>query len=668
MGLSIGNRLLGSTGLSNGFGLSVGNGLAFLGFGAAFSPAELFANGEPGAWYDPSDLTTLFQDAAGTTPVTAVEQPVGLMLDKSKGLVLGPELVTNGDFSNGTTGWTASAASTIAAVNGEIEVTATSTSGQSSNQTISNFVIGRMYRVTATFRAAATNTVAKSARFAIVNPGVSYVLQQEVTANGVSRTINLVFTAPATTLNLSLEVASISAWGAIGDKAYFDNISVRELPGNHLTQSTTTARPVLSARYNLLTQTEAFNEAVWLKPGGWLTVNSNADIAPDGTQTADKLIPRANADPYHNATRVTTCGASVHIQSYYVKAAGYNKVGIREDGVVGQWATFLLSGAGSVIAKHASATASITALENSWYRVTLTPSTASANMGTGIYVLDNNYTSGAPDTYAFAGDGTSGVLAWGADFRPVNDGVDLPVYQRVGVGTSGSSSSAGSADYDTTGFPLYLKFDGIDDFMVSPTITPGIDKAQVFAGVRKLSDATVQMLYELSVNTNSNNGAFNALPGYSGAGSTVGAFWTVGSKGTIGAGATTAAIFSAPQTTVHTHLADISNDSLALRLNGTQVAVSAADQGTGNYLAYPLYVGARAGTSFFFNGRLFSLIVRFGATLYEPTINNTELYVSGKMGGGYVQPITGYDYLVDANGDQITDASGNPLYTQPLYS
>ena len=36
-----------------------------------------------GAMLDPSDMTTMYQDAAGTTPVTAVEQPVGLMLDKS---------------------------------------------------------------------------------------------------------------------------------------------------------------------------------------------------------------------------------------------------------------------------------------------------------------------------------------------------------------------------------------------------------------------------------------------------------------------------------------------------------------------------------------------------------------------------------------------------------
>ena len=46
-------------------------------------PLSLFAGGEEGAWFDPSDLSTLFQDSAGTTPVTASGQPVGKMLDKS---------------------------------------------------------------------------------------------------------------------------------------------------------------------------------------------------------------------------------------------------------------------------------------------------------------------------------------------------------------------------------------------------------------------------------------------------------------------------------------------------------------------------------------------------------------------------------------------------------
>jgi hypothetical protein len=45
----------------------------------AFNPASL----NPVVWYDPSDLSTLFQDSAGTIPVTAAGQAVGLMRDKS---------------------------------------------------------------------------------------------------------------------------------------------------------------------------------------------------------------------------------------------------------------------------------------------------------------------------------------------------------------------------------------------------------------------------------------------------------------------------------------------------------------------------------------------------------------------------------------------------------
>lgn len=47
-----------------------------------WTPAQLFASAE-GTWFDPSDLSTLFQDTAGVVPVTADGQPVGLMRDKS---------------------------------------------------------------------------------------------------------------------------------------------------------------------------------------------------------------------------------------------------------------------------------------------------------------------------------------------------------------------------------------------------------------------------------------------------------------------------------------------------------------------------------------------------------------------------------------------------------
>jgi hypothetical protein len=48
-----------------------------------FNPLSLFAAGEKGVWFDPTDISTLFQDAAGTTPVTAYGQKVGRILDKS---------------------------------------------------------------------------------------------------------------------------------------------------------------------------------------------------------------------------------------------------------------------------------------------------------------------------------------------------------------------------------------------------------------------------------------------------------------------------------------------------------------------------------------------------------------------------------------------------------
>jgi hypothetical protein len=60
-----------------------------------------------------------------------------------------------------------------------------------------------------------------------------------------------------------------------------------------------------------------------------------------------------------------------------------------------------------------------------------------------------------------------------------------------------------------------------------------------------------------------------------------------------------------------------------------------------------------AGT--FLNGHIAS-IAYYNTRLPNDTLQSLTLPV-----------IADYYFLVDANGDQITDASGNPLYTQPLY-
>lgn len=46
-------------------------------------PLTMFAHGEPGLWFDPSDFSSMYQDIAGTNPVTAAGQSVGRIVDKS---------------------------------------------------------------------------------------------------------------------------------------------------------------------------------------------------------------------------------------------------------------------------------------------------------------------------------------------------------------------------------------------------------------------------------------------------------------------------------------------------------------------------------------------------------------------------------------------------------
>jgi len=74
---SINKLYIGSTPINKAY---FGAGILFP---RGFSPASLFAGGIAGVVYDVSDLSTLFQDSAGTTPVTTAGQPVGRMLDNS---------------------------------------------------------------------------------------------------------------------------------------------------------------------------------------------------------------------------------------------------------------------------------------------------------------------------------------------------------------------------------------------------------------------------------------------------------------------------------------------------------------------------------------------------------------------------------------------------------
>ncbi|MFP5511038.1 MAG: hypothetical protein ACLGIP_18105 [Alphaproteobacteria bacterium] len=175
----------------------------------------------------------------------------------------------------------------------------------------------------------------------------------------------------------------------------------------------------------------------------------------------------------------------------------------------------------------------------------------------------------------------------------------------------------------------YLSFDGVDDWIVTPTITPGTDKAQTFAGVRKLSD-TAGIVTELSVNVNNNAGTFYLV-----AGDDASAQYSSLGRGDASAASGQNAKWTtapAPDTAVLTATHDIASDLSTIRRNGAVGTSATANKGAGNFLAYPLYIGRRGGATLPFNGNLYGLITRFGPNLTADQISQAERWMNARTG------------------------------------
>ena len=533
--------------------------------------ALLFGQNEPGVLFDPTDLTTMYVDRAGTTPVTAAGQSVGLRLDKSKGLALGPELVTNGDFSGGSAGWTAQSGWTIssgaASVNSSV---AGSTYLRTSGYTA---VVETYYRVTFTVTSYTSGTIYGAAGTAISATGAAAVgtysyLILASGAGGVG-----VYASNTNTI------------------ATIDNISVRELPGNHQVAVSDAKRGVYgwmpkTGRRNLLTYTEQFDNAAWsARWGGSATVSPNDPtfLAPDDTQTVDKVTATIGGSGAGQAIALTS-GVT------YTFSCWVNSPAAASDLRIATAAT----GGGVVAMASIPSSASLVR-----YSLTYTPS------------VTQTYYVGVGNSLAL-----QTVYIWGAQLEL---GSTATAYQRV------------VSQYDITeaGVPTcyYVQADGVDDAYVTPTITPNTDKVQVFAGVRKLSEPSYASIISLSPDINANNGAFEITNAVPPTGGLLGAYgWRP--KGTVGTFVATARDYFAPVTNVVTFTADISGDAQGIRVDGSQKVATTDDQGTGNFLAYPVYIYSRAGTSLPFNGLDFGHAVRFGPNLDAATIARVESLIA----------------------------------------
>ena len=161
-------------------------------------------------------------------------------------------------------------------------------------------------------------------------------------------------------------------------------------------------------RTNLLARSAGFGEVVWTKQGA---IIASGRTAPDGTQDA-ALLREDSSTGFHQMTQsVAVAGGAMVTLSLFVKPAGRTRLALllSSGGDYAQGSFDLAAGSASINQGGAGTalSARIIPLAGGWARCTLTGSIAGETSYLAACRLLNPGGS-------YAGDGTSGMLVWGA--------------------------------------------------------------------------------------------------------------------------------------------------------------------------------------------------------------------------------------------------------------
>jgi hypothetical protein len=190
-----------------------------------FSPNALFAASEAGDWFDPSDLSRMFTNTTGATPVTADGQTVALMLGQRRGANV--ELA--GGFS-----YEALAGTVPTPPAGGFVIRRSVDGTQNWILRLIGLTIGRVYRITFTAANDALEAGNTAAILAVQLGGI-----ENVHAVGGAGTYT-VFYSPTLANDGG---GSIRFQCAAGNSVVVSNISVKEVALTALTQSDAAKRP-----------------------------------------------------------------------------------------------------------------------------------------------------------------------------------------------------------------------------------------------------------------------------------------------------------------------------------------------------------------------------------------------------------------------------------------
>jgi len=219
-----------------GIGIGIGGRPGRPRRGGGFSIPALFTD-QTGLWSDNRDPAVRFTDAGGTIPA-GVGEGVALRLDKSRGLVLGPELVANGGPSFVNTASITATNAALSVVGGRLRITRTS-AGSAASWSFP-VVAGRVYEITATVNSRSDGA---GAGFNVSAVAASTGLDSNSFSGAYPETRKIRHTASAT----GTRWVNIFASSVDGGTCDVTSIQVREIFGNHSRQSSPSFRPVVSA-------------------------------------------------------------------------------------------------------------------------------------------------------------------------------------------------------------------------------------------------------------------------------------------------------------------------------------------------------------------------------------------------------------------------------------